>query len=209
MSQKWIYREDSGFVMFICFLVVLMFLSIPFLVFILHEQTRYDFFNKSLKEIAYTLLFLGTYFALFLAFANAIYQNNVRNWIKSFIRPDYLEISEEGLHYQYQDEEVWIEWQQISGVKPKDYDKLIFLLDNGDKQIIYMSGFAKPFDQVKYFILCFIMPVAGVINPWLGLLSFLIAVIISSNYDDNDVSNRIKHEINHYRRQAFLGHDHT
>ncbi|MCG7656563.1 hypothetical protein [Wielerella bovis] len=204
MSKKWIYREDSGFVMFICFLVVCMLFSIPFLVFIFDEQTRHNFLNKSLKDMAYALLFLGVYFALFLAFANAIYQNNVKNWLKSFIRPDYLAAREEGLYYKFQGEEKFIEWKQIWGVKEIAWEgKLILLLSNGTKEFISTRDFAKPLDQTKYFILCFVMPVAGVIKPWLGALCWIFALLIGLG--DEDVICDIMSEINRHRRKAFLG----
>lgn len=210
---RWKYRNSFGLIAAVAVLLVALFAAIPFLVLILDAKARDFFFNKERTDFIISCFAILGYEAFFGLMAYVLYRRSIKNWLKSLIRPDFIEVGRQGLYQKYQDEETYAAWPDILHIECKPvyinrHDKvndLIVVLKDGKILYFPLSGLARPLESLSWMLMLFIVPFAAVF----GFKTFAVSIILlfffvlfANNRRNRSITEQILLAAHYYQRYA-------
>lgn len=190
---RWKYRASFGLIAFIAALLVTVFAAIPLLVLVLDTEARAFFFNKPPKDLLISCLAILLYEAFFGLMAYVLYRESIKNWLKSFIRPDCIEINSQGFYQKYQDEEMYVLWSDMLHIQCKpvyinrfdQVNDLIIVLKDGKTLYAPLSELGRPFESISWALLFFVGPFAGAFGIKVLAVSIVLFFIIMQHINNS------------------------
>lgn len=194
METKYLYGRSDGWIVCIAVTLLLFFAAIPFISLVHEDDARAFFFSGTLGEQGKRWSILLLYEAFFGFLAWLLYQSRLKNWLHSFIRPDYLIVGFKGLTYCLQDEDRDIPYsdiitcmrQPVYSIRGIAGYNLILVLPDGETVLLPLMNLAKPFmgfiEGIIFTLALFVAPFAFAFGMKKVAIPIVIAFIATNEF---------------------------
>ncbi|ULJ63008.1 hypothetical protein [Wielerella bovis] len=199
MQAKWVYREESKFIMLLPFLVLFLIGSAPLIAFVVCVYTGEIKLSISLllnlsSERKMGILGIFAFSAIFWLLAYGVYRLSLRKWLKSLFRnnPNCFIIDETGFYHHLNQQEILIQWHEIEAIYFTEYSirklsglqKLHLKCHNGHEEVIDLHEFGSWQGQI-FIPYLFLFGTMTVFNKLLMVFcavgTLYLIICISSN----------------------------
>lgn len=220
MQAKWVYREESKFIMLLPFLVLFLIGAAPLIAFVVCVYTGEIKLSVSLllnlsSERKMGILGIFAFSAIFWLLAYGVYRLSLRKWLKSLFRnnPNCFIIDETGFYHHLNQQDIFIQWHEIEAIyfteysagKLNGFQKLHLKCHDGHEEVINLHSFGSWQGQIAlpYLFLC------GTVAFFNKLLMVLWAVgmvclIVSASFYSKERKQQIIQIIHFYQYDKLL-----
>lgn len=220
MQIKWVYREESKFIMLLPFLVLFLIGSAPLIAFVVCVYTGEIKLSISfLLNLSSTqkmgALAVLAFSAVFWLLAYGVYRLSLRKWLKSLFNknPDFFIIDETGFYHHLNQQDIFIQWHEIEAIyftkysirKTRGLQKLHLKCHSGHEEEINLPDFGSWLGHI-FLPFLFLFGTVAIFNKllialWAACMFFLM--ILNASYH-KERKQKIIQIIHFYQHKKLL-----
>lgn len=219
MQIKWVYREESKFIMLLPFLVLFLIGAAPLIGFVICVYTGEIKLSISfLLNLSSTqkmgVLPVLAFSTVFWLLAYGVYRLSLRKWLESLFRhnPNCFIIDETGFYHHLNQQEIFIQWHEIETIYFTKYSigktsgqKLHLKCHSGHEEVINLPDFGSLQGQI-FLPFLFLFGTVAIFNK--VLMAFwaggMFCLMVSASVSAKERKQQIIQIIHFYQNDKLL-----